>query len=61
MMYKRGLRLQDWRDKLDPPSPSPEAQGHIPVTLLEDAVLDANAGYDIEEETPKGFMEELSA
>jgi hypothetical protein len=59
-MHKRGLRLQNWRDKLDPPSPSPQAQADIPVILLEDAVLDADVGYGIEEETPKTFMEEFN-
>jgi hypothetical protein len=50
MMRKCGLRLQNWRDKLDPPSHSPEAQEEIPLLF----------GDDIEEETPKRFMEELN-
>jgi hypothetical protein len=60
MIHKRGLRLQEWRDKLDLPSPSPEVQADITGTLLEDAVLDAKVGDDIEEETPERFMEELN-
>jgi hypothetical protein len=59
-MHKRELRLQDWRDKLDPPSPSPEAQADITAPLLEDAVPDDNVGYDTEGETPERFMEELN-
>jgi hypothetical protein len=39
MMHKRGLRLQEWRDKLDPPSPSPEAQADITVTTLKTPCL----------------------
>jgi hypothetical protein len=42
------------------PSPSPEAQTDIPVTLLEDVVLDTHVGYDIDEEIPTKFMEELN-
>jgi hypothetical protein len=60
MTYKRGLRLQDWCDKVDPLSPSPEAQEDIPVIIREDAVLEAYVGSAIEEQTRKRFMEELN-
>jgi hypothetical protein len=48
------------RDKLDPPSPSPEAREDITVTILEDAVPDAKVGSDSEEEKAKRLMEELN-